>query len=57
MTYGGVIVIGYPLSGFAAHILTTPLHEIGRCQDVGQGLATMCISVGQRIAMVVEKVV
>ena len=54
---GGAIAIGHPLGCSGARILTTLLHEMGRHQDVELGLATMCIGVGQGIAMVVEKVV
>jgi len=53
---GGAIAIGHPLGGSGARILTTLLHEMGRRPDVELGLATMCIGVGQGIAMVVEKV-
>jgi hypothetical protein len=34
----------------------TLVHEMGRREDAQFGLATMCIGVGQGIAMVVEKV-
>ncbi|MDP9439271.1 MAG: hypothetical protein M3P49_11075, partial [Actinomycetota bacterium] len=37
-------------------ILATLVHEMQRRPDVEYGLATMCIGVGQGIAMVVEKV-
>ncbi len=53
---GGAIAIGHPLGGSGARILTTLLHEMGRRPDIELGLATMCIGVGQGIAMVVEKV-
>jgi acetyl-CoA acyltransferase len=53
---GGAIAIGHPLGCSGARILTTLLHEMGRRDDVEHGLATMCIGVGQGIAMVVEKV-
>jgi acetyl-CoA acetyltransferase len=35
--------------------LTTLVHAMGRRPNVGYGLATMCIGVGQGIAMVVER--
>jgi acetyl-CoA acetyltransferase family protein len=54
---GGAIALGHPLGCSGARILTTLLHEMGRRQDVELGLATMCIGVGQGIAMVVEKIV
>ncbi len=52
---GGAIALGHPLGASGARILTTLVHEMGRCPDVRYGLATMCIGVGQGIAMVVEK--
>ncbi len=52
---GGAIANGHPLGGSGAKILTTLLHEM-RERDVRFGLATMCIGVGQGVALVVEKV-
>ena len=52
---GGAIAIGHPLGASGTRILTTLLHEMQRRDDVCYGLATMCIGVGQGIAMVVEK--
>ncbi|WP_135255993.1 thiolase family protein [Thermus caldilimi] len=52
---GGAIAIGHPLGASGARILTTLLHEMRR-RKVQFGLATMCIGVGQGIAMVVEAV-
>jgi acetyl-CoA acyltransferase len=53
---GGAIAIGHPIGCSGARILTTLVHEMRRRDDVDLGLATMCIGVGQGIAMVVEKV-
>jgi acetyl-CoA acetyltransferase family protein len=53
---GGAIALGHPLGCSGARILTTLLHEMRRRESVGFGLATMCIGVGQGIAMVVEKI-
>jgi acetyl-CoA acetyltransferase len=53
---GGAIALGHPLGASGARILTTLVHEMGRRDEVEFGLATMCIGVGQGIAMVVEKV-
>ena len=53
---GGAIALGHPLGCSGARILTTLLHELQRRESVRFGLATMCIGVGQGIAMVVEKV-
>jgi acetyl-CoA acyltransferase len=52
---GGSIALGHPLGASGARILTTLVHEMQRRDDVRYGLATMCIGVGQGIAMVVEK--
>jgi acetyl-CoA acyltransferase len=52
---GGSIAIGYPLGCSGARILTTLVHEMKRRDDVRYGLATMCIGVGQGIAMIVER--
>lgn len=52
---GGAIALGHPLGCSGTRILTTLVHEMGRREDVRYGLATMCIGVGQGIAMVVEK--
>jgi acetyl-CoA acetyltransferase len=51
---GGAIALGHPLGCSGARILTTLVHEMGRRPEVRYGLATMCIGVGQGIAMVVE---
>jgi 3-oxoadipyl-CoA thiolase len=51
---GGAIALGHPLGASGARILTTLVHEMRRREDVRYGLATMCIGVGQGIAMVVE---
>jgi 3-oxoadipyl-CoA thiolase len=51
---GGAIAIGHPLGCSGARILTALVHEMQR-RDVQFGLATMCIGVGQGIAMVVER--
>lgn len=52
---GGAIAIGHPLGASGARILTTLLYEMRR-RDAQFGMATMCIGVGQGIAMVVENV-
>jgi len=52
---GGAIALGHPLGASGARILTTLVHELGRRPEVRYGLATMCIGVGQGIALVVER--
>ncbi|MDH5293402.1 MAG: acetyl-CoA C-acyltransferase [Acidimicrobiia bacterium] len=51
---GGAIALGHPLGASGARILTTLVHELGR-RGGRYGLATMCIGVGQGIALVVER--
>ena len=50
---GGAISNGHPLGASGAKILTTLLYELQRTGG-RYGLATMCIGVGQGIAVVVE---
>jgi len=52
--YGGAIALGHPLGATGARILTTLVHALGRTNS-RYGLATMCIGVGQGIAMIVER--
>jgi acetyl-CoA acetyltransferase family protein len=52
---GGGIALGHPLGCTGAKILTTLVHTLHRTGG-RYGLATMCIGVGQGIAMVVERV-
>ena len=53
---GGAIALGHPLGCSGARIATTLLHEMHRRSDAKIGLATMCIGVGQGIAVIFEKV-
>jgi 3-oxoadipyl-CoA thiolase len=53
--YGGGIALGHPLGCTGAKILTTLVHALGR-RGGRYGLVTMCIGVGQGIAMIVERV-
>jgi acetyl-CoA acetyltransferase family protein len=50
---GGAIALGHALGCSGSRILVTLIHELRRRQ-LRFGLATMCIGVGQGIAMVVE---
>jgi len=52
--YGGAIALGHPLGATGARLLTTLVHALGR-RNGRFGLATMCIGVGQGIAMIVER--
>jgi acetyl-CoA acetyltransferase family protein len=51
--YGGGIALGHPLGASGARILTTLVHALRRTGG-RYGLATMCVGVGQGIAMIVE---
>jgi acetyl-CoA acetyltransferase family protein len=50
---GGAIALGHPLGSTGARMITTLVHELRR-RGARYGLATMCIGVGQGMAMVVE---
>jgi 3-oxoadipyl-CoA thiolase len=50
---GGGIALGHPLGSTGSRLLVTLVHEMAR-RKVRYGLATMCIGVGQGIAMVLE---
>jgi acetyl-CoA acyltransferase len=52
---GGAIAIGHPLGASGARIATTLIHAM-RDQGATLGLATMCIGVGQGIAVIFERV-
>lgn len=50
---GGAIALGHPLGCSGARISTTLLHEMKK-RNVRYGIATMCIGVGQGVAVVYE---
>jgi 3-oxoadipyl-CoA thiolase len=52
--YGGGIALGHPLGCTGAKILTTLVHALHRTGG-RYGLVTMCIGVGQGIALIVER--
>ncbi len=52
---GGAIALGHPLGCSGARILVTLLHQMQRRQQAKIGLASMCIGVGQGIAIVLER--
>ncbi len=52
--YGGAIALGHPLGATGARMLTTLVHAMKR-RGARYGCATMCIGVGQGIAMIVER--
>ncbi len=52
---GGAIALGHPLGMSGARLVTTAAHEL-ICRGGRYALCTMCIGVGQGIAMVIERV-
>ena len=52
---GGAVALGHPIGCSGARILTSLVYELNR-RGGRYGLATMCIGVGQGIAMIVERV-
>jgi acetyl-CoA C-acetyltransferase len=52
---GGAIAIGHPLGASGARISTTLIHQMQK-QNVQYGIATMCIGVGQGVALIFERV-
>lgn len=52
---GGSIAIGHPLGASGARITATLLHELKNRADAKYALATMCIGVGQGVAVVFKK--
>jgi acetyl-CoA acetyltransferase family protein len=52
--YGGAIALGHPLGASGAKILATLVHALRRTGG-RYGLATMCIGVGQGIALIIER--
>lgn len=57
---GGAIALGHPLGMSGARLITTALHELEKRHAEGQrsryALCTMCIGVGQGIALIIERV-
>jgi acetyl-CoA acyltransferase len=51
---GGAIALGHPLGASGARLVTTALYQLERSGN-RRALATMCIGVGQGIAMLIER--
>lgn len=51
---GGAIAIGHPLGMSGARLITTAVHQLQR-NKLDKALCTMCIGVGQGIAMAIER--
>lgn len=52
---GGSIAIGHPLGASGARIASTLIHELKRRKTVKYALATMCVGVGQGVAVIFKK--
>ena len=52
---GGAIALGHPLGASGARLVTTALYELTRRKG-RYALCTMCIGVGQGIALIIERV-
>jgi acetyl-CoA C-acetyltransferase len=52
---GGAIALGHPLGASGARLVTTALYQLMKTKG-RYGLCTMCIGVGQGIALVIERV-
>ena len=52
---GGSIAIGHPLGASGTRITATLLHEMQKREQAKYGLATMCVGVGQGVAVIFEK--
>jgi acetyl-CoA acyltransferase len=52
---GGAIALGHPIGSSGCRVLVTLLHAM-QARGVSLGLATLCVGVGQGIAMIVERV-
>lgn len=51
---GGAIALGHPIGASGCRVLVTLIHEMIR-RDVHKGIATLCISGGQGVAIAVER--
>jgi acetyl-CoA acetyltransferase len=51
---GGSIALGHPLGCSGTRIITTLVHQMQKDPSLKKGLASMCIGVGQGIALSVE---
>ena len=52
---GGAIALGHPLGMSGARLVLTALHQLEKT-DGKKGLATMCVGVGQGLALAIERV-
>ncbi|HGY9624657.1 TPA: 3-oxoadipyl-CoA thiolase [Pseudomonas putida] len=52
---GGAIALGHPLGMSGARLVLTALHQLEKCGG-RKGLATMCVGVGQGLALAIERI-
>lgn len=52
---GGSIAIGHPLGASGARIVSTLIHELKKRETAKYALATMCVGVGQGVAVIFRK--
>ncbi len=52
---GGAIALGHPLGCSGARLVVTLLGRMER-ENAARGLATLCVGVGQGVAMLVEEI-
>ena len=52
---GGAVALGHPLGATGARLLTTILYELER-RSLKRGLVTLCIGMGQGMAMIIERI-
>ncbi|TCO75804.1 3-oxoadipyl-CoA thiolase [Plasticicumulans lactativorans] len=52
---GGAIALGHPLGASGARLVLTALHQLEKTGGK-RGLATMCVGVGQGVALAIERV-
>jgi len=52
---GGAIALGHPLGASGARLVLTALHQLEKTAGK-RGLATMCVGVGQGLALAIERV-
>jgi acetyl-CoA acyltransferase len=52
---GGAIALGHPLGMTGARLITTALYQLQR-SDLTYALCTLCVGVGQGVAMIIERV-
>ena len=51
---GGAIALGHPIGATGARIVVTLLHEMER-RDARYGIATLCVSGGMGVAVLLER--